>query len=178
MIRSLTKKLLKSAHLLKDELVLCLQEMIEGNLILQLVNNCLNFLLENGGVDDLDSEDWVNMIDRGGLIHISDSLYMVFYSLELQFRHHFTTTKETGTILQKILQDDDLLFYWSLVSVNWDVEADELLRLIAEHWITIRGFSAASAFMEKYKQANKKTIEKSKGLRKNMISSTNTVQDI
>ena len=96
---------------------------------------------------------------------------MVFNSLEIGFRRHFTTTKEKGTILQKILEDDDLLFYWSLVSVNWGEEADELLKLITEHWMTIRGFSSTSAFMEKYKQANKKTVEKSKGLRKNLISS-------
>ena len=40
-IRSLTKKLLKSTHNLKEELVLCLQEVIEGTKLLQFVNNII-----------------------------------------------------------------------------------------------------------------------------------------
>ena len=133
--------------------------------------NAKLLFLENDEIQ-LDSEDWIKAIDRGGLIHISDATYMVFHSMEVVFRHNFMTTKETDTtlILQKLLEDNDLLFYWSQVSANWDEEADELLKLIANHWITIRGFSSVSAFMEKYKKANQKSVEKSKGLRKSLIS--------
>ena len=51
--------------------------------------------------------------------------------------------------------------------MNWgDVESNDLLKLIVEHWITLRGFSAASAFNELYQQENKKSVQKSKALRK------------
>ena len=36
--------------------------------------------------------------------------------------------------------------------------------------MTIRGFSFTSAFMEKYKLTHMKTLQKSKGLRKTLVS--------
>ena len=35
--------------------------------------------------EDLSCE-WVDAVDRGGLIHISDNLYLVFVSIELEVR--------------------------------------------------------------------------------------------
>ena len=40
--------------------------------------------------------------------------------------------------------------------------------MIIEHWVTVRGFSFTSAFLEKYKQASKESVQKSKGIRKNL----------
>ena len=120
---------------------------------------------------ELESEEWTKLVDRGGLIHVSDTVYMV---LELTFRENFVidSNQTVKHITEKILANEELLFYWSLVSVNWsEMESSELLRMIAEHWITIRGFSSTSAFNELYKQQNKKTVEKSKGLRKGLVSS-------
>ena len=54
-----------------------------------------------------------------------------------------------------------------------DWEEDEtkvLLELVVNMWITIRGFSYASAWMEKVKSANAKSLQKSKGLRKKLIA--------
>lgn len=45
--------------------------------------------------------------------------------------------------------------------------------MIAEHWLTLRGFSLASAFIEKYKQQAKKNVQKSKGIR-NQLQAHNT----
>ncbi len=44
------------------------------------------------------------------------------------------------------------------------------MKAIVEHWVTIRGFSFTSAFMEKYKQTHMKTLQKSKALRKTLVS--------
>jgi len=41
--------------------------------------------------------------------------------------------------------------------------------MIVNEWATIRGFSYASAWIEKFKQDKKMTTEKSKGLRKQLI---------
>ena len=58
-------------------------------------------------------------------------------------------------------------FYWSMLSIDWEEEeSSELLRYIVEHWVTVRGFSFAGAYLEKYKQEHKKSVQKSKGLRK------------
>lgn len=59
------------------------------------------------------------------------------------------------------------------MSVSWEPEvADVLLQMIAEHWLTLKGFSTASAFVEKYKQLAKKNVQKS--IRK-QLQSTMTV---
>lgn len=63
------------------------------------------------------------------------------------------------------------------VSFRWgDQEAKELLKLIAERWIMVWEFFFASGLMEKYKQSQKKTTQKSKGLRKTLdtVSLSNT----
>ena len=72
----------------------------------------------------------------------------------------------------KLKQNEDVQFYWSMVSGDWDENvSEELLEEIVKLFTTIRGFSYASAWVEKYKTANAKTLEKSKGLRKQLISS-------
>ena len=75
-----------------------------------------------------------------------------------------TNTEEVGPLkASAYFRHDDVLFHWSILAMNWDnEEADALLPLIAEQWVTVRGFSFASAWMEKFKQTNKKSIQKNK----------------
>ena len=78
-----------------------------------------------------------------------------------------------------ILTNHSVLEQWSEFSTNWGKEeSDKLLQMIVEHWITVRGFSFTSAFMEAYKQKNKKTVEKSKGLRKNLMGKSTKIDDV
>ena len=95
--------------------------------------------------------------------------------MEMELRKHLTTANATcgssikDIALQQIMQNEDVLFYWSITSVNWDTaESNELLKLIVDHWITVRGFSFASGFMENFKKSIKKSTQKSKGLRKKL----------
>lgn len=118
-------------------------------------------------------------MDRGGLKHVNDMLFMLFCSMEMEIRHHIRAkcANETESIkeaaIKGMIDNEDVTFYWSVVAVNWEqAEADALLEMLVKHWITLRGFSHAGAFVEKYKQKNKKCTQKSKGLRKTLISST------
>ena len=101
-------------------------------------------------------------------------------AIEIELRNHLTTSysveQSLKSVIPKIIGNEDVLCYWDMVSINWStVEAKELLNLIVEHYTTIRGFSFAKAFMEKYKQSTKKTTQKSKGLRKKLdTGSTST----
>ena len=59
----------------------------------------------------------------------------------------------------------------SILSAPWEVATnieEQLLRMVADLWIIIRGFSCVSAWIEKYKADNKKTTQKSKELRKTL----------
>ena len=136
----------------------------------------LNYFKGSVNIDHT-SEEWTDAIDRGGLIHVNDMLYMFFNAMEEEVRRNINekiASEDEGikeTIIQKINDNEDATFYWSLLAVNWETkEATTLREFITRHWVTIRGFSNASACMEKYKQRNKKTTQKSKGLRKNLIT--------
>ena len=97
-----------------------------------------------------DSEEWVRSIDCGGLKHVSDMTYMLFMSMEQEVRKHpqIATTSQNPqreTIEKQIKKNNDVLFYWCIVSAEWEEDtAPTLLDMIVKLWITIRGFSGAS----------------------------------
>ena len=118
-------------------------------------------------------------MDRGGLIHISDTMFSLFSSMEMEIRSHLRAdnpslfTKLKQTIVSSVLQNEEVQFHWSILSANWiSEEADELLKMIVEHWTTVRGFSFVASFMENFKRENKTTTQKSKGTRKTLIGRT------
>lgn len=66
-----------------------------------------------------------------------------------------------------MIRDEQVMFYWSVVANDMDEKIGEvLLRMIVVEWVKIRGFSFAGAWLELYKQRSKKTLQRSKGLRK------------
>ena len=92
--------------------------------------------------------------------------------MELELRKHLklgTDVNIKNAAKEEIMKNEDVLFYWSLVSVSFDeAESNELLNQIIQQWITVRGFSCVSGFMERYEQKNEKSTQKSKGLRKTL----------
>ena len=69
------------------------------------------------------------------------------------------------------MEDEDVAFFWSLLSADWgEDDSKALLELFVDMFLTIRGFLFASAWMEKYKAASAKTLQKSKGLRKTLFN--------
>ena len=59
-------------------------------------------------------------------------------------------------MIECILSDEDVLFYWTIVAAEWEEEAEKtLLRMICELWITIRGFSFADSWLEMYSHKRK-----------------------
>ena len=160
-LRATRKKILKSAHPKKNEMIEIIDE-----------------LAQSSGIDDDLSCNWLSLVDRGGLIHISDDLYQVFVAVELEVRNFFRiekahelTPSNEGKILQSVLSNEDVLFFWCLVSSNFSDELSKaVLNYIVQLWITIRGFSFAKSYMEIYKQNTKKNLQRSKGLRKELLS--------
>ena len=154
--RSLKKKLTKSAHPHKKDLLLCLP----------------NLLSQEEDLDD-DSSDWIGAIDRGGLTKVSNDTYQLFVAMEIELQKQLASTEVpvlSQDTKQAMLQNDNVQFFWSVVSGEWEEEVGSvLLEMIVNEWVTIRGFSFASAWIEKFKQEAKMTTEKSKGLRKQLI---------
>ena len=154
--RALCKKLGHGSHPLKEELVLCLHEITE----------------EDVDKERSASDDWISLVDRGRLKHVNSAVFMVFAAMEICVRKRICNTRQPmfDHLKEEILTDEDILFHWAIVSANWDEEAaTTLLPMIAKLWVTIRGFSYASAWMENYKHINKKSVQKTKGVRKHLV---------
>jgi hypothetical protein len=153
--RALKKKLSKSAHPLKENLICCLSDMID--------------CVDDEADDDDDSQKWIEMIDRGGLTHVNSMAYFSFLSMELEIRTYITqhpvpNFKDVATAIKT---SEDVKFYWCMLAEDWEEdESDALLELVVDMWITIRGFHYASAWLEKYKVEHKIQMQKSKGMRK------------
>ena len=87
--------------------------------------------------------------------------------------------KEDGGIKEAastyLNKSEDIVFHWSTLAANWEAcEAASLLQIIIDHWVTIRGFSHVSAFMENYKKKINEGVQKSKGIRKNLLQTSNS----
>ena len=128
-------------------------------------------------VDASNSADWVHAIDRGGLYKVSESTFMVFHGLECKVRQilnlqsatEFMSSSLQEKIRTSVMANDRVLLHWSMVAMEIEEEpATLLLSELAELYITIRGFSFAKTVVEQYKQALKKSTQKSKALRKNL----------
>ena len=138
----------------------------------QADHSCVFFLADES------SQEWVKAVDRGGLQHVSDEIFMLFVSMELQLRRQLSEQQLSEADIKRaaiaaIISDEEVLFYWSMVAYNWEDDvSDILLEMIVNNWVTVRGFSFTSAFMEKYKQETKLSLQKSKGLRKTLVPKT------
>ena len=82
------------------------------------------------------------------------------------------TPETKNKLLNSILHDEDVTFTWYNLMEEVEVhEADTLLNMVVDLYITIRGHWFAKTCVEKYKQDNKESIQKSKSLRKTVESS-------
>ena len=118
---------------------------------------------------------WIHLVDRGGLFAVNDNSYLFFRALELKTRsvlpqHLRNPSKTKELLIQDLLDDDDIQFFWSMLSIDitdYD-DALHLLTKIVELWITVRGFSTAGNWMDQYKKQTKKTVTRKKSLRKDI----------
>ena len=74
--------------------------------------------------------------------------------LEMKLRYHllniFTKNADTqkASIISSLMDDDSVLLAWIFVSRELDKNgSDELLHLVIEMWLTIRGYSIAGPCM-------------------------------
>ena len=156
----LRKKVTASTHEMRGKLLLCLMDLCD----------------EDEEVSS--SADWVHAVDRGGLVRVSESTYMLFERMELLVRSVFNTdmvhrmTEGVRKDLRDtIIADGDVAFHWCMLTVEVEeAEGAVLLGMITDLYITIRGFSFSKSLMEMYKQEAKKRTQKSKSLRQKLAT--------
>ena len=125
------------------------------------------------------SRRWINLVNRGGLYVVSDEVYTAFQAMELAFQEYL----RRGTVgkynrdaaVEYITNDGDVQFFWCCVMSTISEEcAQELLQLLVELLVTIRGFSLAAAYMEEYKMSKQEHTKGKKGLRRELKRSEAT----
>lgn len=127
--------------------------------------------------DFIDTTKWFHQVNRGGLLLPNEITFMLFIELErivLTLLPYHTTKQSNEKLFQesviKKIVDDDIQFYWALMSQDIDSpsEAEKLLKDIVQLWVTIRGFALATSWMEEFKKTTQKTTQKAASLRKTL----------
>ena len=149
--RHLRQKLERESHEFREEMILCLMELVKS---------------QDSEEPCTTDEEWTDLIDRGGLWRVKEFTYQFFHAVEDAVRD---TLKKLAhpvppsklDMIQKITDDEDVQFYWSIVAADFEIDDYEihemLLQKIAELYVTVRGFSFASGWIEKYKQRTKQS---------------------
>ena len=101
---------------------------------------------------------------------------MLFYAMEEKVREHFHPRKISPLaegsrehIEECVLENDEVLFQWCMLTADADDDVGAVvLGMLVKLWITVRGFSFTSAWLEQFKQRKKTGLEKAKALRKTL----------
>ena len=164
-MRHVLKKIRASDLPHKDDLIKCCQRLIKAH-----------YSDDNGTT----AEEWTDLIDRGGLYHVKETTFQFFVALEDEVRKYLGKLTSPHAVrvkdefISNLCSCEDVQFYWCITAadfdtVNTDVH-DHLMKMITDLFVTIRGFSYASEWMEHYKQAHKKCTQCSKSLRKRLYT--------
>ena len=119
---------------------------------------------------------WSDLIGRGGLYHINDEVYQLMESIELLTRRHLNVESvqvlTPGTNICKLIMEDvirsgPILSRWETIAHNiptkYEPYSIDLLQVITDLWITVRGHSFAKdwtmKFVSKYKKGTRKTLK-------------------
>ena len=98
--------------------------------------------------------------------------------MECELRKHLSKlVPNFDAVQQAIIRNEDVHFLWSILSADWeDKTASALLQMVISEWVKIRGFSYASCWIEKYKSTQRKTLQMSKGVRKQLLANPNSIK--
>ena len=124
---------------------------------------------------------WTRQVNRGGLFEVNDMCYCLVREIEIQTQKQLTGILSQSTssdsdldkkeiVISAVISDESVQFFWTMISVDISNEehAIQLLREIVALWITIRGYSIAGEWLEKYKQVKKSGTKKCRSLRKDL----------
>ena len=129
------------------------------------------------------TSEWFHRVNRGGLFPINDETLRFFVSVEMVTRQHLPQQCSSENqepikecVIRAILEDVDVQFLGALISQDICEEQDsfELLTEISDMWVTVRGFSIASTWLEEYKKVKKTSGEERKYLYHKVQGKTNT----
>ena len=107
-------------------------------------------------MDQLCGQRWASACD-------SDS-FMIFHSMEMELRQHFNKQRVVDMqdefrthVKESIVADVDVQFYMDRAAEDLETEEKvELLGMMVDIYIVVRGFAFARSLLESYKQIQKR----------------------
>ena len=143
---------------------------LDNKEVLQL---CLLDLIEEDGMGDDESQEWIQAVNRGGLNNVTQSMFEFMRAMELVVKGFLKKEDKPRNIKSELMSmitaNEDVRSQWEEVSAEWEPEESRILfARITDLWVTMRGFSYASAWMEQWKESTKKSVQKSQPLRKKL----------
>ena len=120
-------------------------------------------------------------MNRGGLYQCTIEFFDFLCAVEIVVKGMMTRGNEesmkkgfASTAYQKVVTNEDVLFFWSLLCANIENELmDPLLDRIVRSYISLRGHAFAAQWIEHHKQKTKKTVDKSRSFRSRLQTLTN-----
>ena len=117
----------------------------------------------------LGTEDWTDSLDRGGLWHVSDQVFRLFYAMEEEIRAvNQSRTPEKSIqkeFTEKLHSSETVMFHWSIISAEIDEDQGErVLSHIIRIYVSIRGAAFAASCLEMYKQKKQKNSAEKEAL--------------
>ena len=76
-------------------------------------------------------EEWIKLMNRGGLWYLKETTYSLFVSIEEEAReslkmllHPISKCKEK--VIKTITTNENVLFYWLIATANFDIDDHEV----------------------------------------------------
>ncbi len=131
----------------------------------------------NVNEDDQEQEqepDWLTLCNRGGLYLVRTEFQNFLLSVEIIVKKMTKKIERTGIqkdkIFNEVKEDEDVLFWWEILCSTVMVDSEtsqQLLGLIIQHYIVVRGFAVTARWLENFKINQKKIFRKLKDLERN-----------
>lgn len=138
---------------------------------------CLSKMAKDGSESSfLDyTTEWIKAVNRGGLFEVNDDTFNLFRAIEVKTkevlpRHLAQASMIKEKPVKAIACDESVQVYWRSVGADIVDEEDgfNLLCRMVDMWLSIRGSSIASKWLEDYKLAKGKNVKRAKSLRKEL----------
>ena len=152
----------------KDEIISLIDSFIEESTTAVLVNN------EDSTEDtDLNAQNWLQLINRGGLTKCTNEFYTFIRSVEMELKYILSKKSLDSDLGLPQITSDTLKSRRSVVD-SWnnlmtesapDSATEDLQSKVLQLYIKIRSFAFTSKKVEHHKKSKKKIIQKTKSLR-------------
>ena len=85
------------------------------------------------------NSEWLDLVDRGGLIHVSQESYQFFHAMEMEVRRYLQDeigcNQSADAMNQHVCSDIDVIYNWNICQSELEEEErQELLRHVASQY--------------------------------------------